>query len=437
MDNKTVELTVQTGLCTSCGLCSGVCPQSCIHTVRKGGMYLPEIDHDRCVSCGICVSICPGIKIDYPEGAPPSKAIYGDILHCYTAWSSDPELRFVSASGGVVTTLVDELLKKQAYDAAFCVDSYEYGDQLSTVYINAEDMKKPWSDSRLPKSRYLPVSHTDAVRHVLNHREERVIIIGSPCSVMGWRRIIDKYHLEKEQYLIIGLFCDSVFNYNANNYYQDRFADGKKIAAIHFKNKESGGWPGDMKLFFTDGSEKYLSKQERAKIKDYFMPERCLYCIDKLNSLADISVGDNYTDENSSPQGSNSVIIRTEQGEKAWNAVGSRVIFENCDPEKLRKAQSLDWRENRMYYSLLKERQLRKKAHAAVSINSGIKPEEDYREYERSWNQSLGKLRAGAVYSETPAELDRQFQLAEKRKNPKYLPSLGERIFYAIKRRLK
>ena len=48
--------------------------------------------------------------------------------------------------------------------------------------------------------------------------------------------------------------------------------------------------------------------------------ERCLYCIDKLNQFADISVGDNYTGRHSSPKGSNSVIIRTRRGEQAWES---------------------------------------------------------------------------------------------------------------------
>lgn len=76
-----------------------------------------------------------------------------------------------------------------------------------------------------------------------------------------------------------------------------------------------------MKFIFTDGTVAYQDKAERVKIKNYFMPERCLYCIDKLNVYADISVGDNYTQQDSSLLGSNSVIIRTNIGMTVWESV--------------------------------------------------------------------------------------------------------------------
>lgn len=69
---------------------------------------------------------------------------------------------------------------------------------------------------------------------------------------------------------------------------------------FNFKNKDSGGWPGNMKFYFSDGKCVFKNKSERVKIKDYFKPERCVYCVDKLNVFADISLGDNYTDQNSS-----------------------------------------------------------------------------------------------------------------------------------------
>lgn len=140
------------------------------------------------------------------------------------------------------------------------------------------------------------------------------------------RRIISMYHLEEENYLLIGLFCEGVMNYNVWNYFNDKFCKGKELSAFHFKNKESGGWPGNVKLIFADGSFKYIDKKERVKVKRYFKPERCLYCIDKLNVTADISLGDNYTGIDSSPLGSDSVIVRTSKGLEAWKAVED--IFE-------------------------------------------------------------------------------------------------------------
>jgi NADH-quinone oxidoreductase subunit I len=62
--------------CTSCGICSKVCPPQCIWIVRTTdpvtGRPVPEpaefvIDADVCMSCGFCAEFCPfdAIKMDH------------------------------------------------------------------------------------------------------------------------------------------------------------------------------------------------------------------------------------------------------------------------------------------------------------------------------------------------------------------------------------
>lgn len=436
--SQSVELTAKTGLCSSCGICKNICPKNCISIERIAGKYQPVVDTTKCVKCGICVKCCPGMGMNYEESEfSQLQAIYGKCLEMYNAWSRNETLRHVAASGGVVTTLVKTLLEEQVYDVAFCVDSYSYDKQLYTKPISKDDLLKDWNQSNIPKSRYLPVSHENAVEYIKTNVDKRIILIGTSCAIRGLRKVVSHLHLKQERFLMIGLFCDKVFNYNVNQYYSDRFADGKKIQALHFKNKESGGWPGNMKLFFQDGSSSYLDKNERAKVKDYFMPERCLYCVDKLNIEADISLGDNYTGKNSSVLGSNSVVIRTEQGLKAWNTVKSKMEFYSIDIESIRKAQYLDGRLNNLYYGDLKERQISKKYGIKVQLNKGIKLVDDPNDYEQAWRNNLAKLRAGEVYNKNPKELDRQIKLVQRRANSKSLRGLCERVYYAIRRRIK
>jgi NADH-quinone oxidoreductase subunit I len=54
--------------CTSCGICSKVCPPQCIWIVRtndpKTGKPIPQpaefyIDTDICMNCGFCAEFCP------------------------------------------------------------------------------------------------------------------------------------------------------------------------------------------------------------------------------------------------------------------------------------------------------------------------------------------------------------------------------------------
>jgi len=62
--------------CTSCGICSKVCPPQCIYIVRsvdpETGKPVPNpaefcIDVDICMNCGLCAEYCPfdAIKMDH------------------------------------------------------------------------------------------------------------------------------------------------------------------------------------------------------------------------------------------------------------------------------------------------------------------------------------------------------------------------------------
>jgi NADH-quinone oxidoreductase subunit I len=62
--------------CTSCGICSKVCPPQCIWIVRSTdpvtGRPIPDpakfsIDADICMNCGLCAEFCPfdAIKMDH------------------------------------------------------------------------------------------------------------------------------------------------------------------------------------------------------------------------------------------------------------------------------------------------------------------------------------------------------------------------------------
>ena len=432
---KTVTWTRQNGLCISCGLCKNVCPRSAIEYEREKGKFLPRIDETRCVQCSFCTDICPGLSMDFPERENVLDSMYGQILSSYNAWSSDPILRHASASGGVVSSLIEILLKDGEYDAAFCVTDYNYENQLKTKLITCNLLPVGWENSTIPKSRYLPVSHEEAVAFMRSNPEKRVILIGTSCAIQGFRKLIRRQSQDTSRYLLIGLFCDKVFNYNVNDYYQQHFSPDKKISSIHFKNKESGGWPGNMKLFFEDGSEAFLNKSERAKMKDYFMPERCLYCIDKLNVTADISIGDNYTDQNNSSLGSNTVLLRTQQGEKAWNIAGRSLVYEPVDYTALRKAQYLDGRANNLYFSEIKHGQIHKETGAEVHMNQRVSPKDRVQDYEFAYKRAIKKIRAGEVYREKPKELDRQLRLERQRKQLRKAVVLAKRLVNAVKSR--
>ncbi len=432
---KTVEFTEQLGLCSSCGICKNVCPKGAIIYKRKEGMFFPYIASEKCVTCGLCTKVCPGLGTEYTDEKTAIENVYGDSVAIYNAWSKNPDARHVSASGGVVSTLVQVLLQKGLYDVAFCVDSYDYHKQLKTRAVHLSDLDAGIENTSFSKSRYLAVSHEELVAFIKDNRRQRIIIIGTSCAIQGIRKVLKLWNRDETQYLLIGLFCDKVFNYNVLQYFEEKFAEKKELTGLHFKNKESGGWPGNMKLMFRDGSFEYQPKEEREKVKVYFAPERCLYCIDKLNVQADISLGDNYTDQDSSPLGSNTVFIRTRDGETAWNAAAGYIEFHTVEQAKVGTAQYLDGRLNNRYFAAIKEYRIQKKNRENIKLNQGISLGESLWDYEQAYNRVLNRLHAGAVFSEDPTVLQKLL-VKEKKSNNKSLVSLAERIYFVLKRRM-
>ena len=325
----TIRETTRLNLCISCNICEVICPTQAIESQEENGNYPPHIDQDKCVYCGKCYEVCPGKDIFWRKTKEDfSKSMFGDYLDIWCAQAVDREVLKNSASGGVVTSLVMHLLKEGEYESAFLLSGYNYEHQLETLRFTSKD-----DFSKTMKSRYLTVSHKNAVRHLVDNPKEKMIIVGTGCAVQGVLNVLASKEITRENLLIIGLFCDKTMNYNVYKYFSGHPACDDKLMDLYFRTKEAGGWPGNVRLCKKDGSYVDLINKERMRVKDYFQPERCLYCLDKLNRNADISVGDNYIPSRKDVLGVSSCVIRTKKGKIAFD-VGWNLFKIKKDTEK-------------------------------------------------------------------------------------------------------
>lgn len=352
---QTVSQTVNNDLCISCGICAAVCPKGCISYERAKGLYLPKIG-ESCIRCGLCASVCPGLHADYQAlyggREMPDDLYFGNCLICENAMSRDRHTREQGVSGGVITAVIRRCLQAGDYSAAFVVKENLFHAQVRTEAVTAgEDL------TATQGSRYLPVSMEVAVKRMLENPEEKLILVGTSCCIQGILNAVRQFGLRRENYLLLGLFCDRNLNYDAFRYFADNFAGKKPLAAFHYRYKGKKGWPGDLHMTFRDGNGKDIDRWERIRVKELFTPERCLYCLDKLNQFADISFGDNYTDRKLSSPGSSTVIVRTEEGLRIWNAMKAAGDLETGEvtPEEAAKSQFLDKRRNNASFARIKE----------------------------------------------------------------------------------
>lgn len=311
--NSTVEM-LNAELCMCCGICKGVCMRDAISYKRnEKGQYIPEIDHALCNQCGNCYEVCPGKGIPEHDiykslGQPmPEDWIRGNIKECFNGRIVDEELRKKCTAGGMVTDIIQYLLKKEIYDVAFCVEDSSYEEQVCT--------KPQYADSDFVKtaqSRYIVIAHTDMIKYILKNRDKKVIIVGCGCVAAGVRSVIERYHLKKENYLILGLFCDMSLNYNVYDYM--KLFDKRTLQKCEFRSKENGIYKyGNVKLIYHNGSSRFLHFARRSYLKSYMFLERCLYCTDLLATFSDVAFGDNNTASGDGE--STTVIVRTVAGE--------------------------------------------------------------------------------------------------------------------------
>lgn len=255
--------TVENGLCTACGICAGSCPKNCIKMEIKDGITTPVILEQDCIDCGICMEVCPGKSFDYKKRLSGCDDFWmGNFHNLLSAQIKDKQMLQQSTSGGVVTGLVKQLLEHDEYSCAFLVNTYVHNKVTTSERITKND-----SFLNTPKSRYVTVSHEKAIRYILKNKEKKVILVGTGCFIHGVLNIIEKFHLDRNNYFLIGLFCDKTMTNNVYSYFEQHPASDKQLASINFRSKQAGNWPGGVRIFLEDGSYKDMSRIETNEYK--------------------------------------------------------------------------------------------------------------------------------------------------------------------------
>lgn len=351
-----VSKTVKLDLCVSCGICKVSCPQKAIDLVFANGQYHPII-LDKCNSCGICLKVCPGIEVRYKElylsdSRIFTKDIYlGSIIKAYQCYAKDAQIRKLSTSGGMITSLIISLIKSGDYYGAFVLRSKVVDTNLAKLSF-AKNINEIISAS---KSKYLPASVENVVKYISMNNNCSIIVVGTPCQIHGIKKFINHFKLYKNHnnILFLGLFCDQTLNYNLINYFQQRYANGREIINLDYRNKEKSGWPGDTKISLANGNAMFIKRNIRMSLKKFYQLNRCLFCIDKLNQMADISFGDCYIPGQESNLGISNIIIRTEKGLNAIRKHKGNFYINEIDPLLIASSQKIDQRKNNLYYSYI------------------------------------------------------------------------------------
>lgn len=309
--SNNIKYTICNSLCTGCGICEDVCPTHSIKIERVKGEHRPVLNEETCLSpkCGRCLKVCPGVGTNLVQlaqteySAAKMDNYIGRYVETYTGYSLDNDIRYHSASGGLVSQFLLYLLEKKIIDGAV-VTGFSNNDHITpTSYIarNKEDVLNARS------SKYCPVA-LNKVGNEIAKSEGRYVIVGLPCHIQGFRKraTIDKRFRER----VVGYFaiyCSSNRSFYAQDYLFKKYKiDKRRISYFAYRDN---GCLGNMVVqqggeFPSQGTEKStLCRESKSPIsipytryygalRSFFKPRRCLTCIDHYGELADICFGD-------------------------------------------------------------------------------------------------------------------------------------------------
>ncbi|EHH01587.1 Coenzyme F420 hydrogenase/dehydrogenase, beta subunit C-terminal domain [Paraprevotella clara] len=320
---KNVSWVVHNGLCTSCGICIGACAKKAISFIYGKERNIPTVNVKLCVNCGVCYKICPGKgcninslskKLFNKENGINKNLYIGHYLKTYVGHSTNEDLRYHAATGGMVTQFLTYLLEKKLIDGAVVVGYSEENPFEAKPFIakNAEEIH----DSK--SSKYVVTSMDKVVTEILNTDLKRLAMVGLPCHIQGMRKLAEKNRLIHDKIAVFAaIYCSVNKTRHSLDYYLYRYKVNKNdVGKFSFRDD---GCMGFMK--FTDKNGNTIKKVPYMSYwfgtHSFFANSRCSLCIDQLGELADISFGDIHIKPYSNDQiGTNSIITRSSYWDK-------------------------------------------------------------------------------------------------------------------------
>lgn len=303
---KLASTVIDADRCVQCGGCVAACPSKSLAIAEDDKPTLVKM----CTGCSCCWDSCPRGGLRYERlwklvGGDEAAHGIGVVKAAYSARALRSNLK--AQDGGVVTAILEELLKAGEIDGAIVAVSSGPFRGEARVAKTVEEIRASAGSVYSPT---LSLSQLNSVPQSGLGADAKLALVGTPCQISGLKylqRFDWKYRdggAGNVKYTI-ALMC-------TRSFHPGRLTQKLKAAGVDTKLvKKMDVKENTIRLYGEDGG---LLFEDDAKLFRDAAIKGCEECADFTGRLADITVG-----SVGSPRGFSSILIRTPQGERAWS----------------------------------------------------------------------------------------------------------------------
>lgn len=354
--SPTLAAAVEGKLCTGCGLCAGIGGDAIRMEVAPPGYLRPHQlaplaeAEERAIA-----QACPALSVapwDHME-APQTHTMWGPWRRILTGHATDPDVRFVGSSGGVLTALAQFALSTGLVDAVVTVKA---GDSEQPLANPVQVIDRAEQLPAAAGSRYGPSAPLSGLAKLLDQEGRKFLFVGKPCDVSALRQLGRTEPRVAARFpFALSFFCGGVPSLSGSE--QVIRAMGFEPEEVEAFRYRGNGWPGQARAETRDGrsAEMDYEKCWGGHLSKH-VQFRCKICPDAVGGVADIACADAwFGGESGYPQfedreGRSLLMVRSEAGERLLDAAlaagklaceGSSVVDVDLMQPSQRKRKSL------------------------------------------------------------------------------------------------
>ena len=357
---------VDSGLCIGCGACVAQ-SQSANAAMQwdKQGFLKPTGDaawySAKSASFTQLCPFSPAAKNEdffaahlYP-GAAHRMATIGSYQKNYVGHVAEEDFRVQGSSGGMVTWVATELLRKGLIDGVAHVVAMD-NPQEEGKYFSYRISRTENGIREGAKSRYYPIEMSRILK-TIREVPGRYAVIGIPCFIKAINLLREEDTLFRERIkYTLGLFCGHMKSARfVESFAWQMDVPTQDIKKVEYRYKDANrpaNWY-NAALTLNDGS---TVNRDWWHLNDgdwgagYFMNSACNYCDDVVAETADVAFGDAWVEPYSSDgKGTNVVIVRSSLIQQLVDAAieEKRLQLTEVDGKFVEQTQAAGFRQRR------------------------------------------------------------------------------------------